>query len=151
MDRTRILFVCHGNICRSAMAQCVLQDMVNKRGIADRFAIDSAAATTDEIGMPIYPPARRKLESEGVPILEHRARLIGKGEWRDWDYIICMDEENLRDLKRILGADHMASVRKLLAYVGEAGDVADPWYTGDFEATYFDVTRGCTALLESLE
>ena len=132
------------------MAQCVLQDMVNKQGISDRFEIDSAATTTEELGMPIYPPARKKLAAEGVPVLPHRARQIASSEWQDWDYIVCMDEENMRHLRRILGVDHMHNVRKLLSYVGEAGDVADPWYTGDFDATYHDVTRGCTAFLKQL-
>lgn len=146
----RILFVCHGNICRSAMAQCVMQQMVDERRLAGRFYIDSAATTNEEIGMPIYPPARKKLIAEGVPILKHRARRIQPGEHRDWDYIICMDEENVRHLRRILGVENMGRVRKLLSYVGEKGDVADPWYTGNFDATYTDVVRGCTALLDEV-
>ena len=147
MDKTRILFVCHGNICRSTMAQCVMQDLVNRAGVADRYEIDSAATTTEEIGMPIYPPARRKLASEGVPVLDHRARKIRPEEHARWDLIVCMDEENMRHLRRILGDAHMATVSKLLAHVGEHGDVADPWYTGNFDATYRDVLRGCKALL----
>ena len=148
--RTRVLFICHGNICRSTMAQCVMQHMVDERGIAGRFAIDSAATTNEEIGMPIYPPARDKLKAEGVPIVPHRARRIQQGEDAEWDLIICMDDENVRHLRRILGEQGMGKVRKLLSYVGESGNVADPWYTGDFEATYRDVVRGCTALLDGL-
>lgn len=143
----KILFVCHGNICRSTMAQCVMQQMIDERGLAGRFLVDSAATTNEEIGMPIYPPARKKLLAEGVPIVKHRARRIQPGEHQDWDHIICMDEENMRHLRRILGAENMGNVRKLLSYVGERGDVADPWYTGNFDATYSDVVRGCTALL----
>ena len=147
-DRVRILFVCHGNICRSTMAQCVMQHLVDERGAGERFTIDSAATTNEEIGMPIYPPARDKLKAEGVPIVPHRARRIQASEAHAWDYIVCMDEENMRHLRRILGPENMGRVRKLLAYAGESRDVADPWYTGDFESTYDDVVRGCEALLE---
>ena len=149
-DRIRILFVCHGNICRSTMAQCVMQHMVDSRGMGGRFTIDSVATTNEEIGMPIYPPARDKLKAEGVPIVPHRARRIQAGEQAGWNYIICMDEENIRHLRRILGSENMGNVTKLLSYVGETGDVADPWWTGDFEATYRDVLRGCRALLEQV-
>ncbi|HAM15419.1 MAG TPA: low molecular weight phosphotyrosine protein phosphatase [Eggerthellaceae bacterium] len=148
-DRIRILFVCHGNICRSTMAQCVLQHMVDERGLSGRFTIDSAATTNEEIGMPIYPPAREKLRAEGVPIVAHRARKIQAGEQDGWTHIVCMDEENVRHLRRILGPENCGKVRKLLSYVGEEGDVADPWYTGDFDATYDDVVRGCAAFLEN--
>ena len=147
----RILFVCHGNICRSTMAQCVMQHMGDELGRSSEFDIDSAATTYEEIGNPIYPPARRKLDAEGVPIIPHRARRIDASEWDAWDAIVCMDEENVRHLRRILGADHMGAVRKLLSYADDRSDVADPWYTGDFEATYDDVVRGCTALLAELD
>ena len=124
--------------------------MVDSRGMGSRFTIDSVATTNEEIGMPIYPPARDKLKAEGVPIVPHRARRIQAGEQAGWDYIICMDEENIRHLRRILGPENMGKVRKLLSYVGESGDVADPWYTGKFDATYDDVMRGCEALLASV-
>ena len=148
--RMRVLFICHGNICRSAMAQCVLQHMVDKRGVAGCFTIDSAATTNDQIGSPIHPPARLKLEQEGVPIVPHRARRIQAGEDAGWDHIVCMDDENIRHLRRILGPENCWKVRKLLSFVGETGNVADPWYTGDFDATYFDVVRGCGALLDEV-
>lgn len=144
----RVLFVCHGNICRSTMAQCVLQHMVEQRGEAARYHIDSAATTNEEIGNPIYPPARRKLAAEGVPVLDHRARRIRAEEASKWDYIICMDEENMRHLRRILGAGGMGRVSKLMSWTGSSRDVADPWYTGDFDATYRDVVQGCEAMLE---
>lgn len=149
-EHVRILFVCHGNICRSTMAQCIMQHLVDVRGVSDRFTIDSAATTTEEIGMPIYPPARDKLETEGIPVIPHRARKIQADEQAGWDYIVCMDDENVRHLRRILGPENMGNVRKLLSYVGDSGDVADPWYTGNFDATYFDCTRGCEALLEEV-
>ena len=132
------------------MAQCVMQYLVERAGRADSFVIDSAATTNEEIGNPIYPPARRKLVDEGIPVLKHRARRITHDEAHMWDLIVCMDEENVRHLRRILGEDNMGAVRKLLSFVGESGDVADPWYTGNFDATYRDVLRGCTALLEAL-
>ncbi len=149
-DRVRILFVCHGNICRSTMAQCVMQWLVDEQGLSNRFTIDSAATTNEEIGMPIYPPARDKLKEKGVPIVPHRARRIQAGEEAGWDYIVCMDEENMRHLKRILGPENMGRVSKLLSFVGEQGDVADPWYTCDFDATWNDVLRGCEALLDEI-
>ena len=147
----RILFICHGNICRSTMAQCVMQHMVEQRGEAERYLIDSAATTNEEIGNPIYPPARRKLAEEGVPVLKHRARRIRTDEASSWDYIVCMDEENMRHLRRILGAEGMERVSKLMSWAGSTRDVADPWYTGDFDATYRDVVQGCEALLAHLE
>ena len=118
--------------------------------MGERFTIDSAATTNEEIGMPIYPPAREKLRAEGVPIVPHRARRIQAGEERAWDYIVCMDDENVRHLNRILGPENCQNVRKLLSYCGEEGSVADPWYTRDFDATYRDVLRGCEALLAEI-
>ena len=132
------------------MAQCVMQWLVDGRGMGERFTIDSAATTNEEIGMPIYPPAREKLKAEGVPIVPHRARRIQAGEGRVWDYIVCMDDENVRHLNRILGLENCQNVRKLLSYCGEEGNVADPWYTRDFDATYRDVLRGCEALLAEI-
>ena len=149
-DRIRILFVCHGNICRSTMAQCIMAHLVDTRGISTQFTIDSAATTTEEVGMPIYPPARDKLKAEGVPVIPHRARKIQAGEQVGWDHIVCMDEENVRHLRRILGPENMGNVRKLLSYAGDDADVSDPWYTRDFDATYEDCMRGCEALLNEV-
>ena len=132
------------------MAQCVMQNMVNEAGLSDSFTIDSAATTNEEIGNPLYPPAHRKLQAEGVPIVPHRARRIQAGEGAGWDYIVVMDEENVRHLKRILGPENMGNVRKLLSYVGKSRDVADPWYTGDFDSCYDDVVAGCEALLRQM-
>ena len=122
----RILFVCHGNICRSPMAHFVMQHLVDQAGLSDKFEIDSAATTTEELGNPIYPPARTKLLKEGVPLLEHRARQVSRREDGKWDCIVCMDEENVRHLRRILGPDPKTPVHKLLWYAGSPRDVADP-------------------------
>ena len=147
----RILFVCHGNICRSPMAEYVLKDMVRKRGIEDRFVIDSAATSREEIGNPVYPPARRKLAEKGVPCGGHRAWQMTKRDYDDFDMIICMDYNNIRNIKRITGGDPDSKISMLLDYTDRAGDeVDDPWYTGNFDATWRDVVDGCEGLLETL-
>ena len=147
----RILFVCHGNICRSPMAEYVLKDMVRKRGIEDRFVIDSAATSREETGNPVYPPARRKLAEKGVPCGGHRAWQMTKRDYDDFDMIICMDYNNIRNIKRITGGDPDSKISMLLDYTDRAGDeVADPWYTGNFDATWRDVVDGCEGLLETL-
>ena len=132
------------------MAQCIMQHLVDERHLGSLFTIDSAATTNEEIGNPIYPPARKKLEAEKVPIVPHRARRIQAGENAGWDLIVVMDEENVRHLRRILGPENMGNVRKLMEYAGESRDVADPWYTRDFDACYDDVLHGCTGLLDEL-
>lgn len=150
MPPIRILFVCHGNICRSPMAQCVMQNLVNERNLTNQFVIDSAATTTEELGNPMYPPARRELERHGVPVVAHRARQITRQDGDTWDYIVFMDAENERHLRRILGAHPRAQVLPLMSFAGSTRDVADPWYTGDFASTYQDVLAGCTAFLDQL-
>ena len=150
MDKIRILFVCHGNICRSPMAQCVLTDMVEKKGMAELFEIDSAAMTSEELGNPIYPATRRMLESQGIPIIEHRARRFTKGEVDKWDLIIGMDDENMRMLKRVVPQNALRKVYKLMEFAGVDSDVADPWWTGDQGAAFDDIVAGCRALLASL-
>ncbi|MEE8721442.1 MAG: low molecular weight protein-tyrosine-phosphatase [Eggerthellaceae bacterium] len=150
-EPTRILFVCHGNICRSPMAQCVMQHIVNERGIADRFVIDSAATTTEALGSRIYPPARRTLERAGVQVVSHRARQVVRADGDRWDYIVYMDAENEDDLRRILGPHPKARVVRLLSLCQRCDDVADPWYTGDFETAYADIADGCRALADLLE
>ena len=150
MGSVSVLFVCHGNICRSPMAQCVMQHLVDEAGLTDRFLIDSAATTNEEIGSLIYVPARRKLEAEGIPVIAHVARKIRPNEASDWDYIVCMDDENLWHLEHILGVENMGNVSTLLSYAGEDREVIDPWYSGDFEATYRDVEKGCRALLSHI-
>lgn len=140
-----ILFICHGNICRSTMAQCVFTHLAAQRGCADRFFIDSAAVSREELGNPIYPPARRCLQAHGVPVLAHRARQITPDDYDRFDRLIAMDGSNLRTMLRVFSGDPAGKCSLLLSR-----DVADPWYTGDFEATWRDVLTGCTQLLDTL-
>ena len=138
----KILFVCHGNICRSPMAEYVLKDMVKKAGVADRFEIASAAVSREEIGNPVYPPARRELMKHGITCEGHAARQITMADYRHYDRICYMDRSNLRWLRRLL-PDDPENIRPFLPR-----DVADPWYTGDFTATWRDIVEGCEAIME---
>ena len=153
---TRILFVCHGNICRSPMAEFILKDMVEKRHIKDKFIIASAATSTEEIwgdiGNPVYPPAREKLASVGISCKGKRAVQVKKSDYQSYDYLICMDFNNVRNLRRIIGEDKDGKVSMLLDYTKRPGaSIADPWYTGNFDSTYYDVKEGCTKFLEYLK
>ena len=139
----KILFVCHGNICRSTMAEYVMKDMLEKRGLDRAFEVDSAATSREEIGNPIYPPARRKLIEEGVPIGTHRARQVTKADYDYFDKIYIMDHWNQKNILRLLGSDPKEKIEMLLDR-----DVADPWYTGDFDATYRDVIEGCNKIID---
>ncbi|MDM8271078.1 low molecular weight protein-tyrosine-phosphatase [Thermophilibacter provencensis] len=147
---TRILFVCHGNICRSTMAQFVMEDLVRRAGREGEFVIDSAATSSEELGNPPHHGTVAKLRAEGVPVGRHRARRVRHDEYKSWDHIVYMDAENAWGLSRILGADPDGKVSRLLDWTGRGRDVADPWYTGDFDATYQDVLAGCEALLAAL-
>ena len=142
--------MCHGNICRSVMAECVMTYMVAQAGLAQAFEIDSAAVSTEEIGNAIYPPARRTLVAHNIPVLPHAARQVTRADYTRFDYIICSDRSNLRWLERIIGADTDHKVSLLLQWAGEERDISDPWYTGDFEQAYSDIVQGCTALLARL-
>ena len=146
----RVLFVCHGNICRSTMAQYVFQDMVNKSGLSDQFYIDSAATSTEEIGNGVHYGTRNKLREVGIPCGDHRARQMNRKDYDKFDYIIGMDKWNLRNMMRILRQDPEGKVSLLLDYSDSPRDIADPWYTGDFDATYADVSEGCQALLDHI-
>lgn len=147
---TRILFVCHGNICRSTMAQFVFEDLAHRAGRSGEFEVDSAATSAEELGNPPHPGTVAKLRREGIPVGRHRARRVRADEYGHWDHIIYMDAENARGLVRILGSDPEGKVSRLLDWTGRPGDVADPWYTGDFDATFRDVHDGCAALLAAL-
>jgi len=140
----KILFVCHGNICRSPMAEFVMKYLVEKEGLTDHFLIESAATSTEEIGNPVYPPARRKLAEHGIHCEGHTARQMTKVDYSRFDLLIGMDKWNLRNMERICGGDPQGKIRPLLSNK----DVADPWYTGDFEATWQDVLKGCNELLD---
>lgn len=144
----RILFVCHGNICRSPMAEFVMRDLVAKRDLAGRFEIASAAVSGEETGNPVYPPARAALASIGISCPFRRARRITADDYSCWDYIIAMDRSNLRWLERILPS--MDKTRLLLSYAGQDRDVADPWYTDDFDTCLEDIVLGCRALLDHI-
>ncbi len=146
--KKRLLFVCHGNICRSPMAEFIMKDIVEKEGLADCFEIASAATSTEEIGNPVYPPARRKLAEHGIGCAGKTARQVTKSDYRYYDLLICMDENNMRNIHRLLGGDPDDKIHKLLDYTSRPGDVADPWYTGNFDATWRDCLDGCRALLD---
>ena len=147
---TKILFVCHGNICRSPMAEFVMKDLVKKAGLASQFHIESAATSREEIGNPVYPPARRKLAEHGISCDGHAARQLTNRDYEKYDLLIGMDSTNLRNMHRICGGDPDGKLRLLMDYTDRPGDVADPWYTGDFEATWQDVLAGCQGLLHKL-
>ncbi len=147
---TRILFVCHGNICRSPMAEFVMKDLVQKAGLADQFYIESAATSTEEIGNEAYPPAKRKLAEHGIGCKGKKARQMRDNDYSRFDLLIGMDEWNIRNMTRICGGDPEGKIHKLLDYTKRKGDVADPWYTGNFEATWQDVTEGCQCLLNAI-
>ena len=143
----KILFICHGNICRSPMAEFVMKKMVEDAGVTHLFEIASAATSTEEIGNPVYPPARRKLAEHGIGCEGKSARQITRGDYRHYDRIIAMDRNNLRNLRRVIGEDIDGKISLMMDYTDRPGDVADPWYTGDFEATWRDVLEGCQGLL----
>lgn len=147
----KILFVCHGNICRSPMAECVLKNMVAQSGRSSEFYIDSAATSREEIGNPIYPPAVRKLKEEGIPLSGHRAVQMTREDYDKYDLLLAADSANLRNMRRIAGGDPQGKIRRLLDYSSHPRDIADPWYTGNFDVTYDDIVEGCQALLAHLD
>jgi len=146
----KVLFCCHGNICRSPMAEFVMKDLVKKAGREWEFEIASAATSTEEIGNPVYPPARRKLAEHGIGCVGKTARQLRRDDYDKWDYIVGMDSANLRNMRRICGGDPEGKISLLMDWTSHPGDVADPWYTGDFEATWQDVSAGCKGLLAHL-
>lgn len=148
----KVLFVCHGNICRSPMAEFIMKDMVKKRGLADEFYIASAATSTEEIwgdrGNPVYPPARKELAKHGLSCDGKYAVQLKREDYAKYDYLIGMDSANIRNMERMCGGDPEGKIYRLLSFAGSSRDVADPWYTRDFKTTYNDVVEGCGALLE---
>ncbi len=146
----KILFVCHGNICRSPMVEFVMKRIVADAGLSAQFEIASAATSTEEIGNPVYPPARRKMAEHGIDCAGKTARQMTRTDYRHYDYIVAMDQNNLRNLRRLIGEDVEGKISLLMEHTTRPGDVADPWYTGDFEATWRDVWEGCNALLEEI-
>ena len=148
---TRILFVCHGNICRSPMAEMVLREMVRRSGMDGRVEAASCAVSREEIGHPVYPPARAVLQQHGVPCGAHRARQVTWADYEKFDYIIGMDSANIRNLNRMLKGDPEGKIYKFLTFADSDRDIADPWYTGDFDATYEDVLEGCVGFLAYLK
>lgn len=148
---TRVLFASHGNICRSPMAEFVMKDLVKKAGLESRFHIESAATSTEKIGNPVYPPARRKLVEHGIDCAGKTARQLTRADYDRFDLLIGMDRANLRNMTRICGGDPDGKIRLLLDFTERPGDVADPWYTGDFEATWRDVLEGCRGLLREVK
>ena len=146
----KILFVCHGNICRSPMAEFVMKDMVKKAGVEGGFEIASAATSSEEIGNPVHPGTVRKLAENGIGCTGKRARRMTRGDYAAYDFLIGMDGANIYNMKRICGGDPEGKIRLLLSFAGRECDIADPWYTGDFDATWRDVNEGCRGLLDFL-
>ncbi len=150
----KVMFICHGNICRSPMAEFVLKDMVRKRGIENEFIIASCATSREEIwggvGNPVYPPAREELARHGISCDGKRAVQLKKSDYDKYDFLLCMDNINIRNAKRIIVNDPQDKLKLLLSFTGEADSIADPWYFGNFDRTYSDIVRGCRAFLQSL-
>ena len=151
----KILFLCHGNICRSPMAEFIMKDLLTKQGLSDQFYVASAATSTEEIwngvGNPVYPPAKKELAKHGISCDGKRAVQVTKADYARYDYLICMDSNNVRNLERIIGTDVDNKVSMLLDYAGRQGQsIADPWYTGDFSRTYKDIEEGLEGFLEYL-
>ena len=147
----KLLFVCHGNICRSPMAEFVMKALVQEQGLSYCYEIASAATSTEELGNPVYPPARRMLAAHGISCAGKTARQMTKQDYAYYDLLIGMDHANLRNMRRICGGDPDGKLHLLLDYTNRPGEVADPWYTDDFQATWEDVTEGCQGLLKTLE
>jgi len=147
----KILFICHGNICRSPMSEFIFRDMVTRRGLSDCFHIASAATSREEIGNPVYPPARRILKAHGIDCSGKTARQMTRADYQEYDYLLAAENYNIRNMMRILGSDPDKKVHRLLDFSDSPRDIADPWYTGDFQVTWDDIVEGCEAFLEYLE
>lgn len=143
----KVIFICHGNICRSPMAEFILKDLVKKHGLEDMFYIASAATSTEEIGNPVYPPARRKLMEHKISCEGKRARQMTRADYDKFDYLLAAEERNLINMKRITGGDPDGKMYRILDFSDRPGNIADPWYSGDFDTAYRDILRGCEAFL----
>ncbi len=148
---TRILFICHGNICRSPMAEFIMKALVKEAGLEGEIKIASAATSREEIGNPLYPPARRTLQKHGIPMTPHAARQVTREDYEQYDRLVAMERYNLINLRPAVGHDPKKKVSLLMDYTDRPGDVADPWYTGDFETAYRDILEGCQGLLKALK
>ena len=147
----KVLFICHGNICRSPMAEYIMKDLVAKAGLEWKYEIASAATSTEELGNPVYPPARRELAAHGLSCKGHSARQITRRDYDDWDYLIAMERYNIRNMRRFFPDDPQGKISLLMQHAGRDEDIEDPWYSGNFSSVYRQVEEGCRALLKELE
>jgi len=147
----KVLFVCHGNICRSPMAEMIFKHLVRQRGLEKRYEIASAATSTEEIGNPVYPPARAELARHGIPVEKRGARQIIRADYERYDLLIGMDNANIRNMNRILGGDPQGKIHRLMDFTSRPGEVSDPWYSDRFDVAYRDILEGCEKLLEHLK
>ena len=146
----KIMFVCHGNICRSPMAEFIFKDLVKKRGLEESFLVVSSATSTEEIGNPIYPPAREELRKNGISLESRKAVRLKKDDYEKYDLFVCMDSNNMRNVKSIFLGEDMCKVKKLMDFTARGGDVADPWYSDRFDIAFNDIKYGCEELLKAL-
>ena len=146
----KVLFICHGNICRSPMAEFILKDMVRRRGLEDCFHIESAGTSMEEYGSPVYPPARRELAKHGIYCEGHHARRMERKDYMDYDYMIGMEGINIRNILRMTGGDPEGKVYKMLDFTDHPGDIDDPWYTGEFDIVFRQIYEGCEGFLKHL-
>lgn len=147
----KILFICHGNICRSPMAEFIFQNLIKQSGYESRLQADSAATSREEIGNPVHPGTLRKLAEQGIPVRDHRARQLTRRDYQEYGLLIGMDSKNFRNMMGILGGDPEGKVKLLLDFTGNPRDIADPWYTGNFDRTFEDISEGCQGLLSEIE